>query len=209
LAWYLFLLLAAGIIFFGVWSSRKQIAAREAASKARFERVLRATAQPAASAESAPTAAAAFPSARSVSLAAPVPAKAPAAAPARERFLGQAETLLYYLLKTGLPGYEVFANVSLASVIGVAGSGHEREQQLRRLAQYRLDFVVCDKAMRIIAAVDVDSAPAAMGAGEQQFKADCLKGAGVRLVRIKREALPKRDQIPALVLGPDLAAGGG
>ena len=208
MAWYLFLLLAAGIIFFGVWSSRKQIAVREAASKARFERVLRATAQPAASAESAPTAAAALPSAPSGSLAAPVPAKAPAVASARERFLGQAETLLYYLLKTGLPGYEVFANVSLASVIGVSDGGHEREPQLRRLAQYRLDFVVCDKAMRIIAAVDVDSAAAAMGAGEQQFKADCLKGAGVRLVRVKREALPKRGQIPALVIGPDPAAGG-
>ena len=209
MAWYLFLLLAAGIILFGVWSSRKQIAAREAASKARFERILRAPAQPAASTESTPTAAAAFPSASSVSLAAPALVKAPAAAPARERFMGQAETLLYYLLKTGLPGYEVFANVTLASVIGVSGGGHEREQQLRRLAQYRLDFVVCDKAMRIIAAVDVDSAAAAMGAREEQFKADCLKGAGVRLVRVKRAALPKRDQIPALVLGPDLAAGGG
>jgi len=209
LAWYLFLLLAAGIILFGVWSSRKQIAAREAASKARFERMLRAPAQPAASTEATPTAAAAFPSASSVSLAAPALVKAPAAAPARERFLGQAETLLYYLLKTGLPGYEVFPNVSLATVIGVSGSAYEREQQLRRLAQYRLDFVVCDKAMRIIAAVDVDSAAAAMGAGEEQFKADCLKGAGVRLVRVKRAALPKRDQIPALVLGPDLAAGGG
>jgi len=209
LAWYLFLLLAAGIILFGVWSSRKQIAAREAASKARFERILRAPAQPAASTESTPTAAAAFPSASSVSLAAPALMKAPAAAPARERFMGQAETLLYYLLKTGLPGYEVFPNVSLATVIGVSGSGYEREQQLRRLAQYRLNFVVCDKAMRIIAAVDVDSAAAAMGAGEEQFKADCLKGAGVRLVRVKRAALPKRDQIPALVLGPDLAAGGG
>lgn len=206
MAWYLFLLLAAGIIFFGVWSSRKQIAAREAASKARFERMLGAPVQPAAPAESEPMAEAAFPSAPSVSLAAPAPAKAPALAPARERFLGQAETLLYYLLKTGLPGYEVFANVTLASVIGVSGGGHEREQQLRRLAQYRLDFVVCDKSMRIIAAVDVDSAPAAMGAGEQQFKADCLKGAGVRLVRVKRAALPKRDQIPALVLGPDSAA---
>jgi len=209
LAWYVFLLVAAGIIVFVVWNFRKQIAAREAASKARFERMLRAPVQPAASAEPAPTAAAAFPSAPSVSLAAPVPAKAPAAAPARERFLGQAETLLYYLLKTGLPGYEVFANVSLASVIGVAGSGHEREQQLRRLAQYRLDFVVCDKAMRIIAAVDVDSAPAAMGAGEQQFKVDCLKRAGLRLVRVNPTALPKREQIRALVGGPAPAGSGG
>ena len=121
---------------------------------------------------------------------------------ARERFLGQAETLLYYLLKTGLPGYEVFASVSLAAVINASGSGHEREQQLRRLAQYRLDFVVCDKSMRIIAVVEVDSAVAAVGAGEQQFKADCLKRAGIRLVRVNPAALPKREQMRALVGGP-------
>jgi len=199
LAWYLFLLFAAGGIGFVVWYSRKKFAEREAASKARLERLLRAPAQPAAPAELAPTRTAASPSA---SVAVPTPAKAPAAMPARERFLGQAETLLYYLLKTGLPGYEVFAYVSLASVIGASGSGHEREQQLRRLAQYRLDFVVCDKSMRIFAIVEMDSAIAAVGAGEQQFKADCLKRAGIRLVRVNPAALPKREQIRALVGGP-------
>jgi len=205
LAWYLFLLFAAGGIGFVVWYSRKKFAEREAASKARLERLLRAPAQPAAPAELAPTPTAASPSA---SVAVPTPAKAPAAMPARERFLGQAETLLYYLLKTGLPGFEVFAYVSLASVISASGSGHEREQQLRRLAQYRLDFVVCDKSMRIIAVVELDSAVAAMGAGEQQFKADCLKRAGIRLVRVNPAALPKRDQIRALVGGQAPAGSG-
>ena len=210
MVWYLFLLVAAGIIVLVVWNFRKQIAAREAASKARFERMLRAPAQPAAPAEPAPTAAAASPSAPFASLAVPALAKAPVAVPARERFLGQAETLLYYLLKTGLPGYEVFANVSLASVIGASGSGHEREQQLRRLAQYRLDFVVCDKSMRIITVIEMDSAVAAVGAGEQQFnKADCLKQAGIRLVRVNPAALPKREQIRALVGGPAPAGSGG
>jgi hypothetical protein len=199
LAWYLYLLVAAGGIVFVVWSFRKEIAAREAASKARFERMLKA-----------PAAAALSPPVPSPSLANSAPAKTLAApAPARERFLGQAETLLYYLLKSGLPGYEVFAKVSLTSVIGDSGSGHEREQQLRRLAQYRLDFVVCDKSMRIIAAVDVDSAIAAEGAGEQQFKADCLKRAGIRLVRVNPAALPKREQVRALVGGPDPAGSGG
>ena len=209
MAWYLFLLVAAGIIVFVVWSSRKQIAAREAASKARLERMLRAPVQPVAQAEPAPTAAAASPSAPSASLAVPAPAKAPAAVPVRVRFLGQAETLLYYLLKTGFPDYEVFANVSLASVISASGSGHEREQQLRRLAQYRLDFVVCDKSMRILAVVEMDSAVAAVGAGEQQFKADCLKRAGIRLVRVNPAALPKREQIRALVGGPAPAGSAG
>lgn len=210
MALYLFLLVAAGGIVLVVWNFRRKIAEREVASKARFERMLRAPAQPAAPAEPAPTAAAAAPSPPSPSLAGPASATAPVApAPARERFLGQAETLLYYLLKSGLPDHEVFAHVSLASVIGAFGSGHEREQQLRRLAQYRLDFVVCDKSMRIVAAVDVDSAVTATEAGEQQFKADYLGRAGIRLVRINLAALPKREQIRVLVGGPDPAGNGG
>lgn len=210
MALYLFLLVGAGGIVFFVWNFRRKIAEREAASKARFDLMLYAPAQPAAPAEPAPTAAAASPSPPSPSLAGPDPATAPVApAPARERFLGQAETLLYYLLKSGIPDHEVFAHVSLASVVGASGSGHERDQQLRRLAQYRLDFVVCDKSMRIIAAVEVDSAVAAVGAGEQQFKADYLGRAGIRLVRINLAALPKREQIRALVGGPDPAGSGG
>jgi intracellular sulfur oxidation DsrE/DsrF family protein len=97
----------------------------------------------------------------------------------------------------------------MASVISASGAGREREQQLHRLAQYRLDFVVCDKSMRIFAVVEVDSAVDTVGAGEQQFKADCLKRAGIRLVRVNRAALPKREQIPALVGGPAPAGSGG
>jgi len=206
----LFLLIAAGGIVFVVWSTRKKIAAREAAAKARFERMLKAPAPAATSAEPAPAAAMDTASAPSPSPAVPATTQVPAVpAPAMEHFLGKAETLLYYVVKTRLPEYELFAKVSLASVIGASGSGHEREQQLRRLAQYRLDFVVCDKSMRVIAAVDVDTAVAAVGAGDQQFKADCLKRAGIRMLRFDPGALPKREQIRALVGGPVPAGKGG
>lgn len=204
MAWYLFLLVAAGGIVFVVWSTRKKIAEREAATKARYERIIKAPAQ-AVAPDPAPTSATPSASAPSPALAAPVIASAPA--PAMERFLGKPETLLYYLLKTGLPDCEVFAKVSLASVIGASGSGHERELQLRRLAPYQLDFVVCDKTMRVIAAVDVDTAAAA-GAGDQQFKADSLKRAGIRLVRVDPAVPPKREQLRALVGGTDPAGKG-
>ena len=80
---------------------------------------------------------------------------------------------------------------------------------MRRLAQYLLDFVVCDKGMRIIAVVEVYPAVDAVGAGEQQFRADCLKRAGIRLVRVNPAALPKREEIRALVGGPAPAGSGG
>ena len=194
------LLLLAGVggIAVLVWSYRKKAVARETASRERFEDMLRARPAP-APASDAPLAAAPTPGV------APV-AKAPAAAPgvassARERFLGQRETLLYRLLKAGIPDHEIFANVALASVVG-----SRNEQETRRLAQYRLDFVVCDKGMKVVAAVGLEAA-AIQSPGEQHFIAECLKAAGIGLVRLNPAALPRREEIRALVCGPSGPAG--
>lgn len=207
-AWFLVLLAAAAVIAYSIWNFRKKAAAREAASRQRYERLLRAQtpANPRPATAPAPVPVPASPAPASAPAAAATPTAA--APPSRERFLGQPETLLYYLLKTGLPDHEIFANVPLASVIGFPANGNEREQQLRRLAPYQLDFVVCDKNMRIIAAVDVEAGGAADAAGVQQFKADSLKQAGIRLVRVSPAAMPRRDQVRALISGGPGPSGG-
>lgn len=216
--WLVFLLVCAAVIAYFVWDFRKKTAAREAASKKRFEKLLReqasGSARPARAAVPAaapvPRAAPATPAA-APAVPAPAPAPAAASVPAaaaaavRERFLGQHETLLYLLLKTGLPDHEIFANVSLASVMALPASGGEREQQLRRLAPHQLDFVVCDKNMRIVAAVDLETAGGADAAGIHQFKADYLKRAGIPLVRVNPAAMPRREQVRALVVGGNAA----
>jgi hypothetical protein len=194
LAWFLFLLAVAGGVAFAIWNFHRKTAARKATSEARFEKIFKGPAQiPASPPPPASAAAESF-----------APAKAPPAASAAppaaaQRFLGQAESLLYYLLKAGLPDSEVFAGVSLARVVGAAGEG--REQQLRRLAQYQLDFVVCDKNMQVVAVVEVESAAGADAAGDRRFKSDLLKQAGIRLIRINPVALPQREQIRTLIDG--------
>lgn len=196
MAWFLFALVAAALVGIAIWDLRRKAAAREAASKQRFEEMLQA--RNAAGPRSA------TPAAPAPARASPAPANAPAAAaalPARERFLEQRETLLYYLLKTGLPDHEIFANVSLASIVGAPASAREREQHLRRVVPYQLDFVVCDKGMRVVAAVEVEPAAAADAAGAQDAKADLLKEAGVRFVRINPAAPPRREQLRTLVIG--------
>jgi hypothetical protein len=209
-AWILVLVgVAAGIVY-SIWNYRKKSAVREAASQQRFAELLRE--QAAASGRPVPPSATAAPAppATPVPHAAPAPpAPAPvsaAAAAARERFLGQHETLLYLLLKTGLPDHEIFANVSLASVAALPVAASEREQQLRRLSPYQLNFVVCDKSMRIVAAVDIEAGGGADAAGIQQVKADYLKRAGIRLVRVNSTAMPRRDQVRSLVVGDSSAA---
>ena len=199
MAGYLFLLAVAGGIVFAIWNYRRKAAASKAASAARFEQMFNGRTQTAASPQ--PSSPAAAPASESSA-----PAKAPAAAPATppaatQRLLGQAESLLYYLLKAGLPDFEVFAGVSLARVVGAPGNGRDREQQLRRLSQYQLDFVICDKSMRVVAVVDVESAAGAGTAGDQSFKSDILRQAGIRVVRVNPAAPPRREQIRVLISG--------
>ncbi len=191
MAWVLFLLVVAGVTGIVVWDLRRKAAAREAASKKRFEEMFQARTA-AASAPGAPAAVASL-LAASPETRAPVASAAPSA---RDRFLGQRETLLYRLLKAGIPDHEIFANVALPSVVG-----GRSEHEARRLAQYRLDFVVCDKSMRVVAAVEIEPAGGMQALGEHRFVADCLKAAGVNVVRLNPAALPRREEIRAVVCG--------
>ena len=197
MVWYLLLLAVAGGVVFAIWNYRRKIIARKVASEARFEKMFKAKAAAGAASD--------LPAVSPPEAATRVTPMAQAAAsifPPRERFLGQSETLIYYLLKTGVPDHEVFANTTLASVVGApSGDGRDREQQIRRLSQYQLDFVVCDKSMRVTAVVDLESAAGAETAGDQHFKSDMLKQAGIRLVRVNPAVLPRREQIRALISG--------
>jgi hypothetical protein len=203
LAWYLFLLAVAGGVAFAIWNYRRKAAASKAASEARFEQMFKAKAAAGAASDlpvvSRPEAA---------TRATPMVQAAASISPPKDRFLGQSETLIYYLLKTGVPDHEVFANTTLASVVGAPGNGRDREQQVRRLSQYQLDFVICDKSMRVVAVVEVESAAGAGTAGDQSFKSDILRQAGIRVVRVNPAAPPRREQIRALIGGEPLQQDG-
>ena len=131
----------------------------------------------------------------------------PAAAPEyrrRERLLDPGQTLVYLLLKQGMPDHEILVNVALADLLeSPAGNGDAVAGQPQRLpAQHRVDFVVCSKAMQPVVAVDLLAAepPAALTMAPD-FKSQCLHRAGIRHVRLIRGALPARQDIRACVLG--------
>ena len=126
----------------------------------------------------------------------------PAAAAAVGRFLGQPQTLVYRLLKAAISDHEIFANVAMVSVIG-----SKSEQEARRLAPYRLDFVVCDKAMHVVSVVEMEAGDGLQAAGEQHFKAESLKAVGIRLVRIDVAKPPRREEIRELVCGQPASPG--
>jgi len=49
--------------------------------------------------------------------------------------------------------------------------------------------------------VDVESAAGAGTAGDQSFKSGILRQAGIRVVRVSPAALPRREQVRALIIG--------
>lgn len=137
---------------------------------------------------------------RAVAQSAPIPAAVAAAAGAsRDRLLTQSETLTYYLLKAGLPGCEVFPRIALATVLATPETTTGRPPgELSRTVRYELDFVVCDKSMRVVAAIRLDGRP---GGPDTEWAEGRLTAAGIRLVKIDPAALPRRERVGALVLG--------
>jgi len=182
--WYLLILVPFIAIPILWWNYRRKLAQKEELSGMRWERLVNT-----AGAGDAPA------------------AELSAATPAyrrRERLLDTGRTLVYLLLKQGMPDHEILVNVALADLLdSPAGSGDAGSGQPQRLlAQHRVDFVVCSKSMQPVVAVDLMAAeaPAALTTAPD-FKSQCLQQAGIRHVRLLRGALPARQEIRACVLG--------
>lgn len=138
------------------------------------------------------------------------PAAAPAVAAAavpefskKPRLLPQSAALLYYVFRTGLPDHEIFAGLALGDVLDAAPglTGAPREEMERKLMQQRLDLVVCNKQLEVVAAVLVRKvAPGTQAEGEK-FATRCLQAANIRVLSIDPAAPPRHHQVHALIYG--------
>lgn len=143
------------------------------------------------------------------SKAAPEPPRAnPGAAPApagpptppikpKDNFLGGPNKLFYLVLKAALPDHQVFANVRLSDAVQLAGqpaTPHARAQ----LAQARIDFLVCNKALAIVAYVDISDGNRADDVLKRQIE-PFLNTSGVRYLRVPPTAIPRPAEVRALI----------
>lgn len=199
LIYYLLALIPFALAGYVLWQYHRKSAEKEALSHERLTLLMGETQRDLLQQDAAPPPAA--------------PEKAQAAAPGlervltnktpawtrRERFLSKSEAVVYYLLKTALRrDHEIYVHVALSAVVTVGESvpAYEREQRMRRLAQHEITFVVCDKALHVIAALELTEYLTEIDA---EFKAECLKSAGIRVIQLDATALPPRDAIRTLV----------
>jgi hypothetical protein len=201
---FAYLLLAllpiAGVAYI-IWDHRRKAAALEAASASRLEELLvvaaHAPRSDAAGADTAVAAAGAQPAAPAATFA------------LRDRFLTAPQTLLYYLLKTGLPEHLVFAHVPVASLLDPAASlaPYAREEQARMFARHVVDFAIFDKSTRPVAVVNFSAPADAPHAAALQMKS-WFTAAHLRYIELDATALPRKDAVRALVLDEHSSAGG-
>lgn len=208
LGYLLLILVPIAAVGYIVWDHRRKVAAREAAAAGRLQELL-AIAQPQAAEKSAEPVAPAAPTASPAAQPAAGTGDATAPGPlyaCRERVLTPPQTLLYYLLRTGLPDHVVFAQVTLASVLeaGPALSGFAREEQIRRLSALTADFVVADKRMHPVAVIELARREEGTAAQADRAAARTrLAAAGLRYLEFDPDQLPRKDAIRTLVLGAD------
>jgi hypothetical protein len=119
----------------------------------------------------------------------------------KPRLLPQSTALLYYVFRTGLPDHEIFAGHTLADVLDIAPAlaGALREEMRRKLAQQRLDLVVCTKQLEVVAVVVTGNAASDSHADDKSFIAQCLQAAGIRIVSVDPAAPPRHHEVRALV----------
>lgn len=106
----------------------------------------------------------------------------------REVFLSGAPKLVYLACKSGLRDHHCFAYVRLQALC----TGKLEPP----LQSAEVDLLVCNASLSVVAAIDiVGAAPAAADAA----KAECLRGLGIRYLRLSPKSLPKPEEIRTLL----------
>jgi len=108
-----------------------------------------------------------------------------------KRLLNQPEQVLYHRLVKALPHHIVLAQVQVSRVLGVK-KGFGFNKWNNRVNRLSYDFVICDKASTVIAAIELDDKS---HESEHRIDTDAKKtkataDAGLRLIRWHCKSLP-------------------
>jgi hypothetical protein len=125
-----------------------------------------------------------------------------------KRLLTQPEQVLYHRLVKSLPNHVVLAQVQMSRVLGVK-KGFRFHEWNNRINRMSYDFVICDKASTVIAAIELDDKS---HESDRRRDGDAKKGkattdAGLRLVRWHVKSLPDETTIQRELSGNDASLG--
>ena len=112
------------------------------------------------------------------------------------------EHLLYHLLRSALPDYEVLAQVPFTRFLITKGKGDDEKDINRRFRFVRhkvADFLICEKNFSIVAAVELDDQTHDPARAEKRDR--LFNEAGITTARWNIEALPTVQEIQEKIEG--------
>ena len=114
----------------------------------------------------------------------------------KKKLMTTPEHVLYFRLIETLPELCIFSQVQISQLISVK-KGHNFQQWFNRINRMSADFVVTDKAMNVIAVIELDdkthNKPDRIEADKKKDKA--LTSAGIKAIRWKVAPMPTLDLI--------------
>jgi hypothetical protein len=117
-------------------------------------------------------------------------------------------------LVVALPDHYIFPQVAMSALLETTSSDKKTAHGDRlRIAQQRVDYVVCTRSCEVVAVVELDDRT--HSSAKDQLRDVRLEQGGIRTVRFQARQKPKVEAIRAMILGsgmaeankaPDLAA---
>lgn len=108
-------------------------------------------------------------------------------------------------LVAALPQHYIFPQVAMAALLEPAATNKKaRHGDRLRVAQQRIDYVVCDKRCEVVAVIELDDRTHQRD--KDKIRDERLRQAGVRTVRFEARAKPSPAAIRSFILPGEHAA---
>jgi hypothetical protein len=103
-------------------------------------------------------------------------------------------------LVAALPDHYIFPQVAMSALIEATTSDRKKAHSDRlRIAQQRVDYVVCDKNCKVVAVVELDDRT--HSASKDQVRDARLLQGGLPTVRFQSKSKPSIDSLRAAIIG--------
>jgi hypothetical protein len=118
----------------------------------------------------------------------------------RRKLMTDNEEEFFGRLVVALPDHYVFPQVAMSAMLQpTSTNGRTAHSDRLRIAQQRVDYVVCTKTCEIVAVVELDDKTHSQA--KDQLRDSRLEQAGIRTVRFQSRNKPKGALIRKMVLG--------
>jgi hypothetical protein len=122
----------------------------------------------------------------------------------RRKFMTDNEEEFFGRLVVALPDHYIFPQVAMSALLEATSSDKKTAHADRlRVAQQRVDYVVCTRRCEVVAVVELDDKTHIRA--KDELRDARLEQGGIRTVRFQARNKPKVEAIRAMILGPTVA----